>query len=253
MEHIAIISTDLIYPVISIAVTGLSLYFGLATYNLRNVLRRDPGFCEFLKYIAIQQFGGYSMFLISSRLLLNFLKISFLYHGVFYIGIALYLLCILFLTEIINCVFKRIKFQTSFEFHMLIFFPNFTSTCYKKCNILSEFHFYRKLELVYGLVMSIIALTLFRTRTYIFKHYFTIQCLSSEKLEIMHIAGWCSSTALGIAILLIITEILCIVYFGISFLDWAFIEVCSDNETPEANDDCKDTNFNRADKRRNTV
>ena len=112
-----------IIPIISIAITDLSLGYGLNTYHLRNLLRRDPTFWKLLKFIVIEQFYTYSIFQLQSRLLSFFLKLSWIYNGVFYAGIVLYLLLSLVLPKIINSIFKRIKFQFKFEFHMLIFFP----------------------------------------------------------------------------------------------------------------------------------
>ena len=249
----------MIIPNISIAVTALSLQFGLNTYNLRNVLRRDPNFWELLKFIVIEQFFFYTMFQLQSRLLSFFLKLSWIYNGVFYAGIVLYLLLSLVLPKIINSIFKRIKFQFKFEFHMLIFFPNFISNCYKKCNDLSDFHFYRKMQLVHGIAMAIITITLFKTKTLIFS-WLTVHCTSSVQLEIFYCPPeYAILTALVVAILLFLIEIVCIIYCGKSFLDWAYKEVCSEKsnsiQTSQTYDGdyCKDNKIDKADWRRNTI
>ena len=270
-NHNIIFSMFSIIPIISIAVTALSIEFGLYTYNLRNLLRRDPNFWELFKYLVIEEFYGYSIFLVQSRLLAYFLKFSFIYNGVFYAGIVLYLLLSVVLPRIIDRIFKRIKFQFKFEFHMLIFLPNFISNCYKKCNVLSDFHFYRKLQLVHGIAMAIIAITLFRTRTYIFSRL-TVQCTTSTQLKMLYNSEYAVLTLLGVNILMFIIEIVRIIYCGKSFLDWAYKEVCSEksnaiqtSQTYAAYNyyyyyyfyyvgDCsKDTKINKADWRRNTI
>ena len=48
------ISVSYIIPILSITVTGISVAFGLANYNLRNIMGNDPTFKDLIKFMLIE-------------------------------------------------------------------------------------------------------------------------------------------------------------------------------------------------------
>ena len=121
------------------------------------------------------------------------------------------------------------------------------------------------MQLVHGIAMAIIGIILYRTRAL---HH----CSSSAELDLQNNIEYGLMTAFGVCILMCIIEIVCIIFCGKSFHDWAYKEVCSEKSNviqtsqtyPAYNyyyyyyyyydGDCsKDTKINKADWRRNTI
>ena len=236
MKYETEISVDYAVPILSIAVSGISFNVGLANFNLRNILHRDPTFLELLKFMLIEQITYNSTFLVHFRLFGIFIKFAFLYSMAFYGGITIYILSSLILPKIINSLFKIFKFSIQFEPHMILFFPNLISSCYKNCQHISEYHFYRKCQLIYSLLMSMIAIILFRMRSVIFSKFMLI-CTNQKDHEIMFKLHYFLYALVSISALFFIIEIVCI-HFGISFLDWAFKKACFESSYSDLHEVC---------------
>ena len=209
-------------PIFSITVTAISMIVGVSTFNLRNILGHDPTFLELSNFILVEQFSYYSMFYVHYRLFSIFLRCSFLDCDFFYVSITMYLILTVFFPKVINSVLKWRKFSIKFESHMLVCFPNLISSYYKNCNSITEFHYYRKIQLIHSLFMSFSAIILFKMREYIFPKFMN-RC--NRFLDIMLNVHCVVYTILAISSLIFIIEIVCI-HFGISFLDFAFKKEC---------------------------
>ena len=225
MDNIRTISMDYFIKILSISVCVISLAAGLSTYNLRNILGCDPTFSDLFRFMLSEQFCFFSMFLFHERIFLIFIRCSLLNKYIFYIGVSIYLFFIIFLPKLLNITFK---FPIKFESHMLICFPNFISSCYRKCNKISEYQSYRQIQLIHSLIMSAFAICLNQRMTLLPK--LMMICTEQKDLELMFQAKYIINAVLGFSSLLFIVEIICI-EFGFSFLDFAFKKACEESSS----------------------
>ena len=232
------ISVSYIIPILSITVTGISVAFGLANYNLRNIMGNDPTFKDLIKFMLIELFSFSATFLVHQRILLDFLRSSFLNKYIFYIGISIYFFLSIFLPILLNRVLMVCKFPVKLESHMLIYFPNLISSCYRRSNKISEYQYYRQIQLIHSLIMSATAVYL-NQRT-IFFPKLMMSCTNQKDLEKMYIVKYCINTVLGVSSLLFIVEII-FIEFGYSFLDFAFKKASEENSSSYL---CKVSDFN---------
>ncbi len=220
-------------PIFSITVTVISMIIGVSTFNLRNILGHDPTFLELSNFILVEQFSYYSMFYVHYRLFNIFLRCSFLDCNFFYVGITMYLILTVLFPKVINSVLKWGKFSIKFESHMLVCFPNLISSYYKNCNSITEFHYYRKIQLIHSLFMSFSAILLFILREYIFSKFIR-QC--NHYLKEMLNVHYCIYTILAISSIIFIIEIVYL-HSGNSFLDFAFKKACKESSASVLSED----------------
>ncbi len=219
------ISMDYFIPIISISACVISLATGLSTFNLRNILGCDPTFLDLFRFMLSEQFCFVPMFFFHERLFLIFIRCSLLNRYIFYIGFSIYLFLIIFLPKLFNIIFK---FPIKFESHMLICFPNYISSCYRKCNKISEYQSYRQIQLIHSLIMSALAIFLNQRTTFFPK--LTMSCTNPKELVSMFRGKYVTNAVLGFSSLLFIVEIICI-EFGFSFLDFAFKKACEESSS----------------------
>ena len=131
----------------------------------------------------------------------------------------------------LNILLRKMKFPADTEPYMLKFFPIYISSCYRKCESLSQFHFYRRLHLVINILTVMTAVGFYRARNVWFG--FRTEYSTAEALETMQILEYYILMALAISAILSIIELLCI-NNGNSFLDWAF-EKAMKERTAEMN------------------
>ena len=235
MKQPRIISMDLIIPILSIAVSGISVVVGVSNFNLRNILGKDPTFFDLFRFFFSEQFSYYPMFFFLIFLFNIFIRYLFLNKNTFYIGISIYLFISIFVPKLLNMI---CKFPIKFESHMLICFPNYISSCYRNCNKISEYQSYRQIQLIHSLIMSATAVYL-NQRT-IFFPKLMMSCTNQKDLEKMYIVKNCINTVLGVSSLLFIVEII-FIEFGYSFLDFAFKKASEENSSSYL---CKVSDFN---------
>ena len=227
---------DLIIPILSIAVSGISVVVGVSNFNLRNILGKDPTFFDLFRFFLSEQFSYYPMFFFLIFLFNIFIRYLFLNKNTFYIGISIYLFISIFVPKLLNMI---CKFPIKFESHMLICFPNFISSCYRKCNKISEYQSYRQIQVIHSLIMSAVAICLNQRMTLLPK--LMMICTEQKDLELMFQAKYIINAVLGFSSLLFIVEIICI-EFGVSFIDFAFKKASEDSSSSvssEVNLDCK--------------
>ena len=157
---------------------------------------------------------------------MNKLIFQFGHYNVTIFNYLKYLFLIIFLPKLLNITFK---FPIKFESHMLICFPNFISSCYIKCNKISEYQSYRQIQLIHSLIISAAAIYLNKKKINIFRKFMMI-CTDPKDLELMFQAKYVINAVLGFSSLLFIVEIICI-EFGFSFLDFAFKKGCEESSS----------------------
>ena len=219
------------FPIFGMAVTVVSLLYGVSTFNLKNILNREPLILELCKFMFIELFFSYPIFFVQVRLFYCFIVLSYIYFQAFYGIITLYLVLIITIPKGLNILLRKMKFPADTEPYMLKFFPIYISSCYRKCESLSQFHFYRRLHLVINILTVMTAVGFYRARNIWFG--FRTEYSTAEALETMQILEYYILMALAISAILSIIELLCI-NNGNSFLDWAF-EKAMKEKTPEMN------------------
>ena len=237
MKQPRIISMDLIIPILSIAVSGISVVVGVSNFNLRNILGKDPTFFDLFRFFLSEQFSYYPMFFFLIFLFNIFIRYLFLNKNTFYIGISIYLFISIFVPKLLNMI---CKFPIKFESHMLICFPNYISSCYRNCNKISEYQSYRQIQLIHSLIMSAAAIYLNKKKINIFRKFMMI-CTDPKDLKLFFNVKYVIDAVLGFSSLLFIVEIICI-EFGVSFIDFAFKKASEDSSSSvssEVNLDCK--------------
>ena len=115
---------EIFLPILSIAVSVISILVGVSNFNLRNILGHDPAFSELSNFILVEQFSYYSIFYVHYKLFNIFIRYSFININFFYVGITKYLISTISFPELINSVSRICKLSIKFDSHMLVFFPN---------------------------------------------------------------------------------------------------------------------------------